>query len=186
MRCARLPRQVRFQYEFPLTSTELLASGRFDRRLLHMLRKIDKVNGLGMLAELREERARLFALFANHPGPARNERCRGRGKSHPEQAHRLARSGEGERFGPLSRWALQAALEAGLGDGAGVCARCVDYEMAGKGPHRFSELSSEICARARRARQPGRFNYELSSTEIRPEDLEAPRARPLSTRRNAT
>ncbi len=112
-----------FDYEFA-SSTEYYKSGRFDATLLRMLEKLDEVMAI-MLPSLREERAASYSPFLP-VSPRTGVVLQVPIVAHDVKAgHRLLRrSGyQGARHRSCHRRALQAPVEAGLGDALGRARR---------------------------------------------------------------
>ncbi len=157
--CAPSSTHFGFDYEFG-SSTEYYQSGRFDATLLKMLARYEAVQTI-MLPSLRAERAASYAPFLPiHPHTgvvmqvALDEIDSARGLvawRDPET---------GEKFEtPVTGGALQAAMEAGLGDALVRAGRRL--RNGRQGSDRFSvKLSGEI-ARALDGAPPEGFNYEL-------------------------
>jgi lysyl-tRNA synthetase class 1 len=147
-----------FEYEF-LSSTECYKSGRFDKTLLLMLERFDKIMKI-MLPSLREERAQTYSPFL--PIDPKT----GIVLQVPVTAHD-AKGGtityeDPETKAPVTvpvtgghcklQWKPDWAMRwVALG---------IDYEMAGKDLIDSVKLSSQIC-RALDGTPPEGFNYEL-------------------------
>jgi lysyl-tRNA synthetase class 1 len=147
-----------FDYEF-LSSTACYTSGRFDKALLTVLERFDKVMAI-MLPSLREERASTYSPFLpidpdsgivlQVPVTAHDARAGTITYEHPETKQPVTTpvTGGHAKLQWKPDWAMRWMA---LG---------VDYEMAGKDLIDSVKLSSEIC-RALGAPPPEGFNYEL-------------------------
>jgi lysyl-tRNA synthetase class 1 len=147
-----------FEYEF-LSSTECYKSGRFDKTLLLMLERFDKVMNV-MLPSLREERAQTYSPFL--PVDPKT----GIVLQVPVTAHD-AKSGTITYEDPETKASVTTPVTGGhcklqwKPDWAmRWVALGVDYEMAGKDLIDSVKLSGEIC-RALGGTPPEGFNYEL-------------------------
>lgn len=147
-----------FEYEF-LSSTECYKSGRFDKTLLLMLERFDKVMAI-MLPSLREERASTYSPFLpidpntgvvlQVPVTAHDAKAGTITYEDPETKKPITAPVTGGRC--KLQWKPDWAMRwVALG---------VDYEMAGKDLIDSVKLSGEIC-RALGGRPPEGFNYEL-------------------------
>jgi lysyl-tRNA synthetase class 1 len=147
-----------FDYEF-MSSTVCYTSGRFDRALLTVLERFDRVMAI-MLPSLRAERAQTYSPFL--PVCPRTgvvlqvpivDRDVGAGTisyDDPETGERMTTPVTGGRC--KLQWKPDWAMRwVALG---------IDYEMAGKDLIDSVKLSGEIC-RALGATPPEGFNYEL-------------------------
>lgn len=147
-----------FDYEF-MSSTECYKSGRFDKTLLLMLERFDKVMAI-MLPSLREERASTYSPFLpidpktgivlQVPVTAHDPKAGTITYENPETKQPVTTPVTGGRC--KLQWKPDWAMRwVALG---------IDYEMAGKDLIDSVKLSGEIC-RALGGRPPEGFNYEL-------------------------
>lgn len=147
-----------FEYEF-MSSTECYKAGRFDKALLLMLERFDKVMAI-MLPSLREERASTYSPFLpidpntgvvlQVPVTAHNTEAGTITYEDPATKAPVTTPVTGGRC--KLQWKPDWAMRwVALG---------IDYEMAGKDLIDSVKLSSEIC-RALGGRPPEGFNYEL-------------------------
>ncbi len=147
-----------FDYEF-MSSTECYRSGRFDKTLLLMLERFDKVMNI-MLPSLREERAQTYSPFLpvdpktgvvlQVPVISHDPKAGTITYEHPDTKEPVTTLVTGGRC--KLQWKPDWAMRwVALG---------VDYEMAGKDLIDSVKLSSEIC-RALGGQPPEGFNYEL-------------------------
>jgi len=147
-----------FDYEF-LSSTECYQSGRFDKTLLLMLSRFDKVMEI-MLPSLREERAQSYSPFLpidpktgivlQVPVIAHDAKAGTITYEDPETKKPVTTPVTGGRC--KLQWKPDWAMRwVALG---------VDYEMAGKDLIDSVKLSGDIC-RALGATPPEGFNFEL-------------------------
>lgn len=147
-----------FDYEF-MSSTECYKSGRFDKTLLLMLERFDKVMAI-MLPSLREERASTYSPFLpidpktgivlQVPVTAHDPKAGTITYEDPETKRPVMTPVTGGRC--KLQWKPDWAMRwVALG---------IDYEMAGKDLIDSVKLSGEIC-RALGGRPPEGFNYEL-------------------------
>jgi lysyl-tRNA synthetase class 1 len=147
-----------FEYEF-MSSTDCYKSGRFDKALLTVLERFDKVMAI-MLPSLREERASTYSPFLpidpetgivlQVPVTAHDAKGGTITYEHPETKQPVTTAVTGGRA--KLQWKPDWAMR--------WMALGVDYEMAGKDLIDSVKLSSEIC-RALGAPPPEGFNYEL-------------------------
>ncbi len=147
-----------FDYEF-LSSTECYTSGRFDEALLQVLSNFDKVMAI-MLPSLREERAQTYSPFLpispttgivlQVPVIAHDAKAGTITYEDPDTKQQHHDAGH--------RRALQAAMEAGLGDALDRARRRL--RDGRQGPDRFGEAVGRDQSRHRRPPPEG-FNYEL-------------------------
>jgi lysyl-tRNA synthetase class 1 len=147
-----------FDYEF-MSSTDCYTSGRFDKALLTVLERFDKVMAI-MLPSLREERASTYSPFLpidpntgivlQVPVIAHDAKAGTITYEHPETKQPVTTpvTGGQAKLQWKPDWAMRWMA---LG---------VDYEMAGKDLIDSVKLSGEIC-RALGATPPEGFNYEL-------------------------
>jgi lysyl-tRNA synthetase class 1 len=147
-----------FDYEF-LSSTECYKSGRFDKTLLLMLSRFDKVMTI-MVPSLREERAQTYSPFL--PIDPKT----GVVLQVPITAHD-AKAGTISYENPETKMIVTAPVTGGhcklqwKPDWAmRWVALGVDYEMSGKDLIDSAKLSGDIC-RAIGGTPPEGFNYEL-------------------------
>jgi lysyl-tRNA synthetase, class I len=147
-----------FDYEF-LSSTECYKSGRFDKTLLLMLSRFDKVMAI-MVPSLREERAQTYSPFL--PIDPKT----GVVLQVPITAHD-AKAGTISYENPETKMIVTAPVTGGhcklqwKPDWAmRWVAFGVDYEMSGKDLIDSAKLSGDIC-RAIGGTPPEGFNYEL-------------------------
>ena len=111
-----------FDYEF-CRSTDYYKSGRFDAALLKVLEHIDKVMAI-MLPSLREERAQSYSPFLPiSRAPAWCCRCRSSRMTPRPARSPTTTPTPRAHHGAGHRRALQAAMEAGLGDALGRARR---------------------------------------------------------------
>jgi lysyl-tRNA synthetase class 1 len=150
--------QFGFEYEF-MSSTECYKSGRFDKALLLMLERFDKVMKI-MLPSLREERAQTYSPFL--PIDPKT----GIVLQVPVTAHD-AKAGTITYEDPETKAPVTAPVTGGhcklqwKPDWAmRWVALGIDYEMAGKDLIDSVKLSGQIC-RALGGLPPEGFNYEL-------------------------
>ncbi|HWJ99915.1 MAG TPA: lysine--tRNA ligase [Xanthobacteraceae bacterium] len=150
--------QFGFEYEF-MSSTECYKSGRFDKTLLLMLERFDKIMKI-MLPSLREERAQTYSPFL--PIDPRT----GIVLQVAVTAHD-AKAGTITYEDPATKTAVTTPVTGGhcklqwKPDWAmRWVALGIDYEMAGKDLIDSVKLSSQIC-RALDGTPPEGFNYEL-------------------------
>jgi lysyl-tRNA synthetase class 1 len=147
-----------FDYEF-MSSTECYKSGRFDKTLLLMLERFDKVMNI-MLPSLREERAQTYSPFLpidpktgivlQVPVISHDAKAGTITYEHPDTKQPVTTPVIGGHC--KLQWKPDWAMRwVALG---------VDYEMAGKDLIDSVKLSSEIC-RALGGQPPEGFNYEL-------------------------
>ena len=147
-----------FDYEF-MSSTECYKSGRFDKTLLLMLSRFDKVMDI-MLPSLREERAQTYSPFLpidpktrvvlQVPVIAHDAKAGTITYEDPETKKPVITPVTGGRC--KLQWKPDWAMRwVALG---------VDYEMAGKDLIDSVKLSGEICC-ALGGMPPEGFNYEL-------------------------
>jgi lysyl-tRNA synthetase class 1 len=147
-----------FDYEF-LSSTDCYTSGRFDKALLTVLERFDKVMAI-MLPSLREERAQTYSPFLpidlksgivlQVPVIAHDAKAGTVTYEDPETKALVTTPVTGGRC--KLHWKPDWAMRwVALG---------VDYEMAGKDLIDSVKLSGEIC-RALGGAPPEGFNYEL-------------------------
>src|SRR6185312_14375703 len=147
-----------FEYEF-LSSTECYKTGRFDKTLLLMLERFDKVMNI-MLPSLREERAQTYSPFLpvdpktgivlQVPVIAHDAKAGTITYEHPETKAPVTTPVTGGHC--KLQWKPDWAMRwVALG---------VDYEMAGKDLIDSVKLSGRICA-ALGGAPPEGFNYEL-------------------------
>ena len=147
-----------FDYEF-MSSTECYTSGRFDKALLTVLERFDKVMAI-MLPSLREERAQTYSPFLpidpktgivlQVPVIAQDAKAGTIIYEDPETKAPVTTPVTGGRC--KLQWKPDWAMRwVALG---------VDYEMAGKDLIDSVKLSGEIC-RALGGQPPEGFNYEL-------------------------
>jgi lysyl-tRNA synthetase class 1 len=147
-----------FEYEF-LSSTDCYKSGRFDKALLTVLERFDKVMAI-MLPSLREERAATYSPFLpispntgvvlQVPVVAHDAKAGTITYEDPDTKSHVATPVTGGRC--KLQWKPDWAMR--------WLALGVDYEMAGKDLIDSVKLSSEIC-RALGGVPPEGFNYEL-------------------------
>jgi lysyl-tRNA synthetase class 1 len=147
-----------FDYEF-MSSTDCYTSGRFDKALLTVLERFDKVMAI-MLPSLREERASTYSPFLPISPTtgvvlqvsilAHDAKAGTITYEDPETKERVTTpvTGGHAKLQWKPDWAMRWMA---LG---------VDYEMAGKDLIDSVKLSGEIC-RALGAPPPEGFNYEL-------------------------
>ena len=150
--------QFGFEYEF-MSSTECYKSGRFDKTLLLMLERFDKIMKI-MLPSLREERAQTYSPFL--PIDPKT----GVVLQVPVTAHD-AKAGTITYEDPETRAPVTVPVTGGhcklqwKPDWAmRWVALGIDYEMAGKDLIDSVKLSGQIC-RALDGTPPEGFNYEL-------------------------
>ena len=147
-----------FEYEF-MSSTQCYTSGRFDKALLTVLERFDKVMAI-MLPSLREERAATYSPFLpidpksgivlQVPVIAHDAKAGTITYEDPETKAPVVTPVTGGRC--KLQWKPDWAMRwVALG---------VDYEMAGKDLIDSVKLSGEIC-RALGGHAPEGFNYEL-------------------------
>jgi lysyl-tRNA synthetase class 1 len=147
-----------FEYEF-LSSTDCYKSGRFDKALLTVLERFDKVMAI-MLPSLREERAATYSPFLpidpksgivlQVPVIAHDAKAGTITYEDPDTKAPVVTPVTGGRC--KLQWKPDWAMRwVALG---------VDYEMAGKDLIDSVKLSGEIC-RALGGQPPEGFNYEL-------------------------
>ncbi len=147
-----------FEYEF-LSSTECYKSGRFDKALLLMLERFDKVMKI-MLPSLREERAQTYSPFLPID-PKTGVVLQVPVTAHDAKAGTITYE-DPETKAPVTvpvtgghcklQWKPDWAMRwVALG---------IDYEMAGKDLIDSVKLSGQIC-RALGGTPPEGFNYEL-------------------------
>ncbi|HWK87173.1 MAG TPA: lysine--tRNA ligase [Xanthobacteraceae bacterium] len=150
--------QFGFEYEF-MSSTECYKSGRFDKTLLLMLERFDKIMKI-MLPSLREERAQTYSPFLPID-PKTGIVLQVAVTAHDAKAGTITYE-DPETKAPVTvpvtgghcklQWKPDWAMRwVALG---------VDYEMAGKDLIDSVKLSSQIC-RALDGTPPEGFNYEL-------------------------
>jgi lysyl-tRNA synthetase class 1 len=147
-----------FEYEF-LSSTECYTSGRFDKALLTVLERFDKVMAI-MLPSLREERAGTYSPFLpidprsgivlQVPVTAHDAKAGTITYEDPDTKQPVTTPVTGGRC--KLQWKPDWAMR--------WLALGVDYEMAGKDLIDSVKLSGEIC-RALGGTPPEGFNYEL-------------------------
>ncbi|HVT54554.1 MAG TPA: lysine--tRNA ligase [Xanthobacteraceae bacterium] len=150
--------QFSFEYEF-MSSTECYESGRFDKALLLMLERFDKVMNI-MLPSLREERAQTYSPFLPIDPQTgivlqvpviSHDAAKGTiTYEHPDTKAPVTTLVTGGRC--KLQWKPDWAMRwVALG---------IDYEMAGKDLIDSVKLSGQIC-RALGGTPPEGFNYEL-------------------------
>jgi lysyl-tRNA synthetase class 1 len=150
--------QFGFEYEF-MSSTECYKSGRFDKTLLLMLERFDKIMKI-MLPSLREERAQTYSPFLPID-PRTGIVLQVAVTAHDAKAGTITYE-DPETKTPVTtpvtgghcklQWKPDWAMRwVALG---------IDYEMAGKDLIDSVKLSSQIC-RALDGTPPEGFNYEL-------------------------
>ena len=140
--------QFGFDYEF-MSSTECYTSGRFDAALLKVLERFDAVMAI-MLPSLREERAQTYSPFlpiSPRTGivlqvPVVAHDAKAGTITYEDPDSRRARDHAGHRR------ALQAAMEAGLGDALGRARHRL--RDGRQGFDRFGEAVRRNLPRARR------------------------------------
>jgi len=147
-----------FDYEF-MSSTECYMSGRFDKALLTVLARFDKVMAI-MLPSLREERAATYSPFLpidpetgivlQVPVIAHDAAAGTITYEHPDTKTPVTTPVTGGRA--KLQWKPDWAMR--------WLALGIDYEMAGKDLIDSVKLSGEIC-RALGGTPPEGFNYEL-------------------------
>ena len=159
-----------FEYEF-LSSTQCYTSGRFDGALLKVLERFDKVMAI-MLPSLREERAATYSPFLPIDPktgivlqvPVLSHDAQGAAPSPTKTRRRRSRL-----HGSGHRRALQAAMEAGLGDALGGARRRL--RDGRQGPDRLGQALGRNLPRARRA-AAGRLQLRAVPRRERPEDFQ--------------
>lgn len=147
-----------FEYEF-MSSTECYKSGRFDKALLLMLERFDKVMNI-MLPSLREERAQTYSPFLpvdpktgivlQVPVISHDAKAGTITYEHPDTKEPVTTLVTGGRC--KLQWKPDWAMR--------WIALDIDYEMAGKDLIDSVKLSGQIC-RALGGTPPEGFNYEL-------------------------
>lgn len=147
-----------FEYEF-MSSTECYKSGRFDKALLLMLERFDKVMNI-MLPSLREERAQTYSPFLpvdpktgivlQVPVISHDAKAGTITYEHPDTKEPVTTLVTGGRC--KLQWKPDWAMR--------WIALGIDYEMAGKDLIDSVKLSGQIC-RALGGTPPEGFNYEL-------------------------
>ena len=151
-----------FEYEF-LSSTDCYKSGRFDAALLTVLERFDAVMDI-MLPSLREERAQTYSPFlpiSPRTGivlqvPILERDAKAGTITYEDPDTRRAHRDAGHRR------ALQAAMEARLGDALGRARRRL--RDVRQGPDRLGEAVGRDRARARRRSRPKASTTSSSST----------------------
>ena len=164
-----------FEYEF-LSSTDCYKSGRFDAALLTVLERFDAVMNI-MLPSLREERAQTYSPFLPID-PQTGIVLQVPVVAHDAKAGTITYEdpdtrGAGDDAG--HRRALQAAMEAGLGDALGRARHRL--RDGGQGFDRFGQAFGRNLPRARR-HAAGRLQLRTVSRRERPEDFQVQGQRP--------